>query len=188
MLHLVRGVCRDAQRQGAKHRRASPIADEEMDRASQSVRSTRTEGFRRQAASRHRSCSSSDDPTVQSGTDGRSSEQAQVHQAFDVRARKVRLVEATRAVRLGSLKAHPATRTRARKQFIRFSEEPDCRTITSSKLPHFDTGGVVKIPQRKHSRPVGTGPDAATAKSMPRPRTPESTAQYARKARPVLVP
>src|SRR5215216_2846506 len=49
MLHLVRGVRRDAQRQGAQERRASPIAVEEMDTASQSVRSPRTEGFRRQA-------------------------------------------------------------------------------------------------------------------------------------------
>src|SRR5215217_222130 len=95
-----------------------------MDRASQSVRSPRTEGFRCQATSRHRSGSSRDDPTLQSGTDRRSSEQAQVHQAFDVWARKVRLVEATRAVRLGSMKAHPATRARARKRFITFSEEP----------------------------------------------------------------
>jgi hypothetical protein len=143
MLHLVRGVRRDAQRQGAKHRRASPIAVEEMDRASQSVRSTRTEGFRRQAASRHRSGSSSDDPTVQSGTDRRSSEQAQVHQAFDVRARKVRLVEATRAVRLGSLKAHPAIRARARTRFIRFSEEPRKR-VKPNRNPHTLIDRVIK--------------------------------------------
>jgi hypothetical protein len=74
--------------------------------------SQNAEDFRRKAASRHRSGSSCDDPTLQSGTDRGPSEQTQIHQAFDVRAREVRPAQAACALRLSSLRAHPAAARR----------------------------------------------------------------------------
>src|SRR3954470_22372512 len=109
MLHIVRGVRRDAQRQRTEERRAGPSWAGGVDRVGQSVWDRRIESFRPKASSGYRSCGGRDGSALQPGTDRGPDKQAQVRQAFDVRARKVRLVETTCALRSGSLKVHFAT-------------------------------------------------------------------------------